>query len=128
MSNSLIKANTSMALGQYNSAIKYFKAYMDELPHIPLSKEEFNLLSEAYNHLSNDKRNCIRELEAYLESLQDSDLERIVAIASLLDETRNDLISICTEVVNIIDNNLLNKVEEIREKVLIYNMKGVYCR
>ncbi|CAI6344844.1 unnamed protein product [Macrosiphum euphorbiae] len=128
MSNSLIKANTSMALGQYNSAIKYFKAYLDELPDIPLIKEVFNLLSEAYNHLSYDKRNCIRELEAYLESLQDSDLERIEAITSLLDETRNDLISICTEVVNIIDNHLLEKVEGIREKVLIYNMKGDYYR
>jgi len=73
MSNSLIKANTSMALGQYSSAIKYFKAYMDESPRVPLSKEVFKLLSEAYNNLSNDKRNCIRELEAYLESLQDSD-------------------------------------------------------
>jgi len=128
MSNSLIKANTSMALGQYNRAIKYFKAYMDEFPDIPLIKEVFNLLSEAYNHLSYDKRNCIRELEAYLESLQDSDLGRIEAIASLLDETRNDLISICTEVVNIIDNHLLEKVEGIREKVLIYNMKGDYYR
>ncbi|XP_060867555.1 14-3-3 protein gamma-like [Metopolophium dirhodum] len=128
MSNSLIKANTSMALGQYNSAIRYFKAYMDESPHIPLSKEVFNLLSEAYSNLSSDKRNCIRELEAYLESLQDSDLERIEAIASLLDETRNDLISICTEVVNIIDNHLLEKVKEIGVKVLIYNMKGNYYR
>jgi len=124
--NSLIKVNTSMALGQYNSAIKYFKAYMDEFPHIPLSKEVFYLLSEAYNHLSNNKRYCIRELEAYMESLQNSDQECIVAIASLLDETRNDLISICTEVVDIIDYNLLNKVEGTREKVLFYNMKGVY--
>jgi len=123
-----MKANTSMALGQYNTAIKYFKAYMDENPHIPLSKEVFNQLSEAYNNLSNDKRNCIRELESYLGSLLDSDQERIVAITSLLDETRNDLISICTEVVNIINNNLLLYVKEIREKVLIYNMKGIYCR
>jgi len=127
MSN-LIKAKTSMALGQYNSAIKYFKEYMDENPHIPFSKEVFNLLSEAYNNLSNDKRNCIRELEAYLESIQDSDRERILAITSLLDETKSDLILICTEVVTIIDNNLLTKVEGVREKVLIYNMKGVYYR
>lgn len=128
MSVSLLKANTSMVLGQYNIAVKYFKAYMDENPHIPLNKEVLNQLYEAYNHLSNDKRNCIRELESYLELLQDSDQERIEAITSLLYETKNDLISICTEVVNIINKNLLVYVEEIPEKVLIYNMKGIYCR
>jgi len=128
MSDSLIKAYTSMALGQYDSAIRYFKAYMDKLPYVPLSKEVFSLLSEAYNNLSYDKRNCIRELEAYLESLQESDLERIEAIASLLDEAKNDLISICTEAINIIDNHLLETVKEIGVKVLIYNMKGNYYR
>jgi len=118
-----------MALGQYSTAAKYFKAYMDENPHIPLNKEVLNQLYEAYNNLSNDKRNCICELESYLELLQDSDdQERIVAVTSLLDETRNDLNSICTEIINIINNNLLVYVEEIREKVLIYNMKGIYCR
>jgi len=128
MTESLIKANISMALGQYNSAIKYFKAYMDEEPHTPISREVLNLLSEACNKISNDKRICIRELETYLTSIDDSDRERIVAITSLLDETRNDLITICTKVIYIIDNNLLNNVEEIRQKVLIYNMKGVYYR
>jgi len=128
MSNSLIKANTLMALGEYNSAIKYFKAYMDEEPHIPLSKEVLQVLSKAYNKLSNDNRYYIRELEAYLESLQGGNQERIEAITSLLDETRNDLIAICTEVVNIIDNNLIKNMNETRERVLIYNMKGVYYR
>ncbi|CAH1737948.1 unnamed protein product [Aphis gossypii] len=117
-----------MALGQYNNVIKYFKAYMDEEPHIPLSKEVFKLLLKACNKLSNDNRTYIRELEAYLKSLLDSDRERIIAITSLLDETRNDLIAICTEVVNIINTNLLKNVEEMREKVLIYNMKGDYYR
>ncbi|XP_025193506.1 14-3-3 protein beta/alpha-B-like [Melanaphis sacchari] len=128
MNDSLIKAYTLMALGQYTNAIKYFKSYMNEEPNIPLSKEAFKLLSKAYNKLTNYNRNYIRELEAYLESLRDSDQERIVAITSLLDETRKDLIVICTEVVNIINNNLLKNVVEIREKVLIYNMKGDYCR
>ncbi|XP_026807391.1 14-3-3 protein gamma-like [Rhopalosiphum maidis] len=128
MSDSLIKANTLMALGEYNSAIQYYKAYMDEEPHIPLSKEVLKLLSVAYNKLSNDNRYYIRELEAYLESLQGGDQERTEVITSLLDEIRNDLIAICTEVINIIDNNLLKNVKEIREKVLIYNMKGVYYR
>ncbi|KAE9542944.1 hypothetical protein AGLY_002855 [Aphis glycines] len=128
MNDYLIKAITLMALGQYNNVIKYFKAYMDEKSHIPLSKEVFKLLLKACNKLSNDNRTYIRELEAYLKSLLDSDRERIVAITSLLDETRNDLIAICTEVVNIINTNLLKNVEEMREKVLIYNMKGDYYR
>lgn len=128
MSKSLIKANTLMAFGQYNSAIKYFKAYMDEEPYLPLSKEVLNLLSEAYNKLSEDKRNCIRGLEAYIESLEDSDRDCKIAITSLLHENRNDLIAICTEIVDIINNNLLRYVEGIREKVSIYNMKGDYCR
>ncbi|XP_015368580.1 PREDICTED: 14-3-3 protein zeta-like [Diuraphis noxia] len=128
MNVSLMKAKTSMALGQYKTATKYFKAYIDENPHIPLNKEVLNQLHEAYNHLSNDKLKCVLELESYLELLQDSDQERIVAITSLLDETRNDLIAICTEVVNIVNTSLLVNVEDIREKVLIYNMKGLYCR
>jgi len=124
MNDNLIKAITFMALGQYNNVIKYFKAYMEEEPRIPLRKEVFKLLFRVCNKLSNDNRTYIRELEAYLKSLQDNDRERIVAITSLLDETRNDLIAICAEVVNIINTNLLKNVEEMREKVLIYNMKG----
>lgn len=128
MNDCLIKAITLMALGQYNNVIKYFKEYMDKKPHIPFNKEVFKLLLKVCNKLLNDNRTYIRELEAYLKSLQDSDRERIVAITSLLDETRNDLIAICTEVVNIINTNLLRNVEEMREKVLIYNMKGDYYR
>lgn len=125
----LIKAKTSMFLCQYNSAVTYFKSYMDENPSMPFNKDELNLITEAYNNLLDVKRNCIMQLNAYIiETLENDTEEYRLALFSMLDEKQKDFIDICIEIIDIINNNLLQNVEDIQEKVFLYKMKGDYSR
>lgn len=123
----LLKAKTSISFKQYDSAIEYFKTYMNENPDVALNKEELNSLSKAYKYILNEKRSCIRKVKTYSEFEIKSE-EYKMALSSLVNEMRNKCISICTEVIDIINENLLQNVKNIREKVLIYKMKGDYNR
>lgn len=125
---SLTKAKISMNLKQYTSAVKYFKEYLAEERCRPLNAEELGLLSEAYNYFLDEKRNCILELEAYLHSFNPEDGHSNEAIYSMLDDMRNDLIAICTDIVDVINDKLLWSMEGTLERVFIYKMKGDFCR
>lgn len=124
----LLKAKTALDFSQYKCVLKYFKKYLDEEPHMPVSLDDLNMLEEAYKCVSDEKRSIIRELGEYLGTLEESDENYANAAYSMQNDLKNDLNTICTEIIDIIDSKLLKQVIEMREKALVYKMKGDYYR
>ncbi|VVC37326.1 14-3-3 protein,14-3-3 domain [Cinara cedri] len=128
MSNSsLFKAERAMALGQYTRTVKYFKAYLRRKPRVPLNEQELNMLSDAYKNRLNQKRYTMRKLKVRIESLGVED-EEYTILSSKLDTYRNEMILICRDVIDIINDNLIFNCVETRESVLIHTMKGDFYR
>lgn len=119
-----------MSRKQYDSAVKYFRAHVYENPNAPLSVEELSSLSEAYNCLLPGTRDRAGEVKSYFEGPEmkadecgDGD------VTSTLDDARGEtVVDVCTEIVAMIDENLLRNARETREKVFVHKMKGDCCR
>lgn len=116
-----------MAVEQYTDTIKYFKEYMAKEPQAPLDVDELDQLSEAYDYLANEKYIRMRDLENCLES-SDKNVRNEETLRTMLNETRHDLMNICTEVSDMISGNLLPNVEGVLERALIYKMKAYFSR
>lgn len=123
---SLIKAKISMIHEEYERAVQYFKMYLDEEPSTPLSEDELSWLANAYDHLVHYKLNSIAVLNDSDWCEEDYEKEQI---SSIIDEIRDELIAICADIIDIVDNNFLQNLKiSTREKVYVYKIKGDFLR
>jgi len=127
----------TISLNRYKSVIKYFKAHMGDGPDAcSINADELKLLSKAYHHLADAKRDRIRRLKVFLDTVEDDDDGKCATVvdtvrsvfASILDDTRDDLIAICDDVIDTVDGIFLRNAVDTPERVLLYWMKGDFYK
>lgn len=93
-----------------------------------LSPEGRNLLSVAYKNVIGNRRTAWRIIYGKYTA-DDENKQRLEIATGYLDTIKNELQSICEEVVDLLDNCLLEGATDNTEYSVFYlKMKGDYCR
>jgi len=125
------------SLNRYNSVMNYIKAHTGDGPDAcSINANELKLLSKTYYHLADEKRDCIRRLKAFLDTVEDDDDGKCATVVdtvrsvfgTTLDDARDDLIAICDNVIDTVDRIFLRNAVDTPETVLLYWIKGDFHR
>ena len=126
--NSLYLARISEKTGNYEEAIKYIEKILSVKKN-DLTKEEKNILQAAYKHLFSELRSSWRTLCNVLdrESRQKNCNIREL-VENLKNEIEIEMNKIYNKILQLIDENLLNRVSNIESKIFYLKLKGDYNR
>ena len=126
--NSLYLARISEKTGNYEEAIKYIEKILSVKKN-DLTKEEKNILQAAYKHLFSELRSSWRTLCNVLdrESRQKNCNIREL-VENLKNEIETEMNNLCNKILQLIDENLLNRVSNIESKIFYLKLKGDYNR
>jgi len=108
---------------RYDEMVDHMKA-VAQMPQ-ELSVEERNLLSVAYKNVIGSRRASWRVVSS-IE--QKGDSERIELIQEYRNKIEQELVTICTDILEIIDNELIPNSTSDEGRVFYYKMKGDYYR
>jgi 14-3-3 protein epsilon len=94
-----------------------------------LSVEDRNLLSVAYKNSISGRRSAWRGLES-LEKKAESkgQTQQLAYIREYKVKIRAELINICNDLIQLLDNTLIPKSQSAEAKVFYHKMKGDYFR
>jgi len=94
-----------------------------------LSVEERNLLSVAYKNVVGSRRASLRII-ASIEQKEESrgKEDRLVKVREYRKKVEKELTDICSEILDVLDKNLIPSSSTAESKVFYYKMKGDYHR
>ena len=115
---------------RYDEMVEYMKKVAMEKPAADdLSLEERNLLSVAYKNVVGARRASLRiigSIEA--KEQQKADGEKAGLVSAYKSKVSTELDSICTDILQLLDNNLISDSLSPEPKVFYFKMKADYYR
>jgi len=115
---------------RYEEMVEYMKQ-VAQCSSEDLSLEERNLLSVAYKNVVGARRASLRiigSIEAKEKSKGDSGDSKVAVIGSYRSKVEDELNTICTDILNLLDQNLIKDSLAAEPKVFYKKMKADYYR
>ncbi|KAG6873304.1 hypothetical protein C0995_000457 [Termitomyces sp. Mi166 len=112
--------------GRHEDVVKQLKLIIEHY-NPRLTIDERSLLSVAYKNITNTLRSSWRIIDT-LHKLQPARQGRVQLIQHQRQRIENELTGVCTDIINLLDRELLPAASEGEETVFYSKMKGDYCR
>lgn len=112
---------------RFEDMVKVIKSIIQLDPK--LSKEERNILSASYKSMIADKRSSwilLNRMEK--QESKKNNLNQVSHIKEIKFHIENELVTICNDIQQLIDKNLLANADNIESKVFYLKLKGDYYR
>lgn len=110
---------------RYEDMARYMKSFTEKGGEI--SNDERNVLSIAYKNLVGERRNAWRIISSIEKTYEESDFRKKVA-NDYLSEIASEQMTICEEVLCLLDSFLIPNATSFEPKIFYLKMKGDYFR
>ena len=105
---------------RYDEMVEYMKMVAQSSETTDLSLEERNLLSVAYKNVVGARRASLRIIGSIMSKEQEKGGHNVAKVSGYKEKVENELNTICTDILALLDNTLLKRAGESSEATVFY--------